>query len=189
MNRRESGWNHDEAAWISINQDNILQSGSCWCSSRMLLVGVFVARRSHTCKLGFFTHPNWLNWGEESTVEERHIEASWWRQRSSLPLLVYVVLSCSQTSGFFSVLILAGFRLNPEARFCYVSGFWMDIGQPKDFLTGMCMYLHSLRQRAPERLHSGPGFLGNVLVVSAKLGSGRIIMVCLQNRQLYLVRV
>lgn len=42
----------------------------------------------------------------------------------------------------------------------------MDIGQPKDFLTGMCMYLQSLRQRAPERLHTGPGFLGNVLVVS-----------------------
>lgn len=45
-----------------------------------------------------------------------------------------------------------------------LQGFWMDIGQPKDFLTGMCMYLQSLRQRAPERLHTGPGFLGNVLV-------------------------
>lgn len=43
----------------------------------------------------------------------------------------------------------------------------MDIGQPKDFLTGMCMYLQSLRQQAPERLHTGPGFLGNVLVVGA----------------------
>ncbi|XP_034065690.1 uncharacterized protein LOC117542234 [Gymnodraco acuticeps] len=43
-------------------------------------------------------------------------------------------------------------------------GFWMDIGQPKDFLTGMCMYLQSLRQQAPERLRTGPGFLGNVLV-------------------------
>lgn len=48
-------------------------------------------------------------------------------------------------------------------------GFWMDIGQPKDFLTGMCLYLQSLRQHAPERLHTGPGFLGNVLVVSAAL--------------------
>uniref|UniRef100_A0A3Q2CCF9 mannose-1-phosphate guanylyltransferase n=1 Tax=Cyprinodon variegatus TaxID=28743 RepID=A0A3Q2CCF9_CYPVA len=45
-----------------------------------------------------------------------------------------------------------------------LQGFWMDIGQPKDFLTGMCMYLHSLRQHAPERLRTGPGFLGNVLV-------------------------
>uniref|UniRef100_A0A3P9IV49 mannose-1-phosphate guanylyltransferase n=1 Tax=Oryzias latipes TaxID=8090 RepID=A0A3P9IV49_ORYLA len=47
-----------------------------------------------------------------------------------------------------------------------LQGFWMDIGQPKDFLTGMCMYLQSLRQHAPDRLHTGPGFLGNVLVVS-----------------------
>lgn len=43
----------------------------------------------------------------------------------------------------------------------------MDIGQPKDFLTGMCMYLQSLRVQHPERLHSGTGFVGNVLVVSA----------------------
>lgn len=42
----------------------------------------------------------------------------------------------------------------------------MDIGQPKDFLTGMCMFLQSLRVQHPERLHAGPGFVGNVLVVS-----------------------
>ncbi|XP_014376040.2 mannose-1-phosphate guanyltransferase beta [Alligator sinensis] len=52
-----------------------------------------------------------------------------------------------------------------------LQGFWMDIGQPKDFLTGMCMYLQSLRVQHPERLHSGPGFVGNVLVdPSAKIG-------------------
>uniref|UniRef100_A0A3P9H661 mannose-1-phosphate guanylyltransferase n=1 Tax=Oryzias latipes TaxID=8090 RepID=A0A3P9H661_ORYLA len=52
-----------------------------------------------------------------------------------------------------------------------LQGFWMDIGQPKDFLTGMCMYLQSLRQHAPDRLHTGPGFLGNVLVdPSAQIG-------------------
>ncbi|XP_069062971.1 mannose-1-phosphate guanyltransferase beta [Pleurodeles waltl] len=52
-----------------------------------------------------------------------------------------------------------------------LQGFWMDIGQPKDFLTGMCMYLQSLRQKHPERLLSGPGFVGNVLVdPSAKIG-------------------
>ncbi|XP_063797521.1 mannose-1-phosphate guanyltransferase beta [Pseudophryne corroboree] len=52
-----------------------------------------------------------------------------------------------------------------------LQGFWMDIGQPKDFLTGMCMYLQSVRQRHPERLHSGPGFVGNVLVdPTAKIG-------------------
>lgn len=47
-------------------------------------------------------------------------------------------------------------------------GFWMDIGQPKDFLTGMCLFLQSLRQQQPEQLHSGPGFVGNVLVVRAQ---------------------
>ncbi|XP_075795720.1 mannose-1-phosphate guanylyltransferase catalytic subunit beta isoform X2 [Pelodiscus sinensis] len=45
-----------------------------------------------------------------------------------------------------------------------LQGFWMDIGQPKDFLTGMCMFLQSLRAQHPERLHTGPGFVGNVLV-------------------------
>lgn len=46
------------------------------------------------------------------------------------------------------------------------TGFWMDIGQPKDFLTGMCLFLQSLRQKQPEQLYSGPGIVGNVLVVS-----------------------
>ena len=39
----------------------------------------------------------------------------------------------------------------------------MDIGQPKDFLTGMCLYLSSLRERSPERLKED--LVGNVLVV------------------------
>ncbi|CAM9362225.1 mannose-1-phosphate guanyltransferase beta [Lethenteron reissneri] len=52
-----------------------------------------------------------------------------------------------------------------------LQGFWMDIGQPKDFLTGMCLYLHAVRLKAPERLHHAPGILGNVLVdPSAKIG-------------------
>ncbi|KAK4815103.1 hypothetical protein QYF61_015586 [Mycteria americana] len=46
-----------------------------------------------------------------------------------------------------------------------LQGFWMDIGQPKDFLTGMCMYLQALRAQHPEKLHSGPGVVGNVLVL------------------------
>ncbi|XP_012280710.1 mannose-1-phosphate guanyltransferase beta isoform X2 [Orussus abietinus] len=45
-----------------------------------------------------------------------------------------------------------------------LSGFWMDIGQPKDFITGMCLYLTSLRQKSPEKLYSGKGVVGNVLV-------------------------
>ncbi|XP_034021039.1 mannose-1-phosphate guanyltransferase beta [Thalassophryne amazonica] len=57
-----------------------------------------------------------------------------------------------------------------------LQGFWMDIGQPKDFLTGMCLYLQSLRQHAPERLCTGPGFLGNVLVdPTAQIGDNCVI--------------
>lgn len=41
----------------------------------------------------------------------------------------------------------------------------MDVGQPKDFLTGMCMYLNSLSQKQPELLVQGPGITGPVLVV------------------------
>lgn len=54
--------------------------------------------------------------------------------------------------------------VNPLMHFL-LTGFWMDIGQPKDFLTGMCLYLQSLRQKHPEQLCSGPGIVGNVLVV------------------------
>ncbi|NWH69961.1 GMPBA guanyltransferase, partial [Piaya cayana] len=57
-----------------------------------------------------------------------------------------------------------------------LQGFWMDIGQPKDFLTGMCMYLQALRTQHPEKLHSGPGVVGNVLVdPSAKIGANCVI--------------
>ncbi|XP_064604453.1 mannose-1-phosphate guanyltransferase beta-like [Liolophura sinensis] len=52
-----------------------------------------------------------------------------------------------------------------------LKGFWMDVGQPKDFLTGMCLYLASLRQKTPEKLASGDGVVGNILVdPSAKIG-------------------
>ncbi|KAM6126320.1 mannose-1-phosphate guanylyltransferase catalytic subunit beta isoform 1-T1 [Phoenicopterus ruber ruber] len=57
-----------------------------------------------------------------------------------------------------------------------LQSFWMDIGQPKDFLTGMCMYLQALRAQHPEKLHSGPGVVGNVLVdPSAKIGANCVI--------------
>jgi len=51
-------------------------------------------------------------------------------------------------------------------------GYWMDIGQPKDFLTGMCLYLQSLKQKGSIKLHCGEGIVGNVLVdPTAKIGS------------------
>ena len=42
----------------------------------------------------------------------------------------------------------------------------MDVGQPKDFLTGMCMYLNSLKQKNSNLLYKGDGSNGNALVVS-----------------------
>lgn len=52
-----------------------------------------------------------------------------------------------------------------------LQGFWMDVGQPKDFLTGMCMYLSSLREKSPDLLHNEEGIVGNVLVdPTAKIG-------------------
>ncbi|KAL5013535.1 hypothetical protein ScPMuIL_007805 [Solemya velum] len=52
-----------------------------------------------------------------------------------------------------------------------LQGFWMDVGQPKDFLTGMCLYLTSLRHKTPNLLYQEPGTVGNVLVdPSAKIG-------------------
>ena len=40
----------------------------------------------------------------------------------------------------------------------------MDVGQPADFLTGMCMYLDSLRQKKSSELATGPSIVGNVIV-------------------------
>ncbi|CAH1970018.1 unnamed protein product [Acanthoscelides obtectus] len=45
-----------------------------------------------------------------------------------------------------------------------LQGFWMDVGQPKDFLTGMCLYLKHVRSTDPEMLAKGPNIVGNVLL-------------------------
>lgn len=64
------------------------------------------------------------------------------------------------------------FMANEGELFCMeLQDFWMDIGQPKDYLRGMCMYLTSLRKRNPESLRKGPNIVGNVLVdESVKIG-------------------
>jgi len=57
-----------------------------------------------------------------------------------------------------------------------LEGFWMDVGQPKDFLAGMCLYLNSLKTKSPESLRTGPGFIQPVLVdESAVIGEGCLI--------------
>ena len=46
----------------------------------------------------------------------------------------------------------------------------MDIGQPKDFITGMGLYLEHLKNSQPEKLATGDSFVGNVLVVRTYVG-------------------
>ena len=56
-----------------------------------------------------------------------------------------------------------------------LEGFWMDVGQPKDFLTGTCLYLSSLTKRGSKALTpaSEPYVHGgNVLIdPTAKIGA------------------
>ncbi|XP_011006397.1 PREDICTED: mannose-1-phosphate guanylyltransferase 1-like, partial [Populus euphratica] len=55
-------------------------------------------------------------------------------------------------------------------------GFWMDIGQPKDYVTGLRLYLDSLRKMSSPKLANGPNIVGNVLVdESAVIGEGCLI--------------
>ncbi|KAL4352837.1 hypothetical protein GQ457_06G006790 [Hibiscus cannabinus] len=55
-------------------------------------------------------------------------------------------------------------------------GFWMDIGQPRDYITGLRFYLDSLRKKSSPELASGSHFIGNVLVdESAVIGDGCLI--------------
>lgn len=55
-----------------------------------------------------------------------------------------------------------------------LEGFWMDVGQPKDFLSGTCLYLTSLTKKGSKKLTSPSNsyvYGGNVLVdPSAKIG-------------------
>ena len=52
-------------------------------------------------------------------------------------------------------------------------GFWADVGQPKDFLTGTALYLNSLFQQKSPDLASGDHIVGNVIIhQSVKLGPG-----------------
>lgn len=64
------------------------------------------------------------------------------------------------------------FMASDEELYCMeLKGFWMDVGQPKDFLTGMCMYLGSLRQKNSSALATGSSIVGNVIVdPTAKIG-------------------
>ncbi|KAK9810857.1 hypothetical protein WJX73_002434 [Symbiochloris irregularis] len=52
-----------------------------------------------------------------------------------------------------------------------LQGYWMDVGQPKDYLTGLGLHLSSVRRREPELLASGDSFVGdNIVHPTAKIG-------------------
>lgn len=57
-----------------------------------------------------------------------------------------------------------------------LEGFWMDVGQPKDFLSGTCLYLSSLtKKNSPLLTDVNEEFVqeGNVMIdSSAKIGKG-----------------
>lgn len=54
-----------------------------------------------------------------------------------------------------------------------LSGFWADVGQPKDYLVGQSLLLHSLSEHDPEALVAGERYNGNVMVhPTAKIGQG-----------------
>lgn len=53
-----------------------------------------------------------------------------------------------------------------------LEGYWMDVGQPKDYLTGLGLHLESLRRKHPSELASGDGIEGNVIIdESSTVGS------------------
>ena len=45
-----------------------------------------------------------------------------------------------------------------------LKGFWMDIGQPKDFLKGSQMYLEFLEESKSDKLEKGDNIQGNVII-------------------------
>jgi len=65
------------------------------------------------------------------------------------------------------------FMASDGELFCIeLKGYWMDVGQPADYLTGMCLYLNSLREKTSNELATGPSIVGNVLMhPTAKIGN------------------
>lgn len=45
-----------------------------------------------------------------------------------------------------------------------LDGYWMDIGQPKDYLIGQKLFLKSKRDKGEEELSKGANIIGDVWV-------------------------
>jgi mannose-1-phosphate guanylyltransferase len=55
-------------------------------------------------------------------------------------------------------------------------GYWMDIGQPKDYLSGQTMFLKSQEELNPSVLKKGANIVGNVIIdESAEIDSSAVI--------------
>ncbi|EGR27923.1 mannose-1-phosphate guanyltransferase mpg1, putative [Ichthyophthirius multifiliis] len=48
-----------------------------------------------------------------------------------------------------------------------LEGFWMDVGQPEDFIIGTQLILDSYKKNTPEKLSTGQNIIGNVLIESS----------------------
>lgn len=54
-----------------------------------------------------------------------------------------------------------------------LEGYWMDVGQPKDYLTGLALHLTSRKRKRPEELASGEHIEGNVIIdPTSTIGKG-----------------
>ena len=57
-----------------------------------------------------------------------------------------------------------------------LKGYWMDVGQPKDYLSGLQLHLESLRKRKRGDLAEGDNIRGNVIIdESVQIGNNCII--------------
>nr|VZI11324.1 unnamed protein product [Spirometra erinaceieuropaei] len=57
-----------------------------------------------------------------------------------------------------------------------IKGFWMDVGQPKDFITGTGLFLTHLSSIEPESMAKGSNIVGNVIIhPSAKVSPSCLI--------------
>jgi len=57
-----------------------------------------------------------------------------------------------------------------------LEGYWMDVGQPKDYLVGLNLYLGGLSERGSPLLAKGPHIVGNAIVdPTATIGAGCVI--------------
>lgn len=69
--------------------------------------------------------------------------------------------------------VFPGMAAAGELYVMELEGFWADVGQPSDYLTGTALKLASMRQKSPSALASGPDYVGNVLVdPTATVGTG-----------------